>query len=56
MISLCSQRGYVAFQVHSKEPNKEAIHFFLTQVLERLRKKDKVVILLTMPDGTMPTW
>jgi len=46
VIALCSQSGYVAFQVHSKEPNKEAIHFFLSQVLDRVRDKDRVVILL----------
>jgi hypothetical protein len=46
LIALCSQRGYVAFQVHSKEPNKEAIHYFLSQVLERLEEKKRVVVLL----------
>jgi hypothetical protein len=46
VIALCNQKGYVAFQVHSREPNKEAIHFFLTQVLERLKDMKKVVILL----------
>lgn len=46
VIALCSQNGYVAFQVHTKEPNKEATHFFLTEVLKRLKMEDKVVILL----------
>ena len=46
VIALCSQRGFVAFQVHSREPNKEAIHFFLSQVLQRMKPQKKVVILL----------
>ena len=46
VIALCSQRGFVAFQVHSREPNKEAIHFFLSQVLQRFKPQKKVVILL----------
>ena len=46
VIGLCSQRGYVAFQVYLQPPNKEAIHYFISQVLDRLQKKDKVVILL----------
>lgn len=46
LIALCSQRGYVAYQVHSKEPNKEAIHYFLSQALEGLEEKKRIVILL----------
>jgi hypothetical protein len=45
-IALCSQSGFVAFQVHSAEINKQAIHFFLTQVLSRIDKGKKLVVLL----------
>lgn len=46
VIALCSHKRYVAFQVLTREPNKECIHYFLTEVLKRLEDKKKVVILL----------
>lgn len=46
VIALCSQSGFVAFQVYNADINKQAIHYFLTQVLSRLGGRKKVLILL----------
>ena len=46
VIALCSQSGFVAFQVYTTDINKQAIHYFLTQVLDRLDERKKWVILL----------
>jgi hypothetical protein len=46
VIALCSQSGFVAFQVYTADINKQAIHYFLTQVLDKLDTKKKLVILL----------
>lgn len=46
VIAICSQRQYVAFQVFTQPPNREAIFYFLAEVLSHFEPDKKVVILL----------
>lgn len=45
-ICLCSKKRMIAAQVFRERINKEAMHFFLTEVLKRLPASQKLVILL----------
>ena len=45
-ICLCSKKRMVAAQVFTDRINKEAVHFFLTEVLKKLSTSQRLVILL----------